>query len=116
MVPGIITAGKPKTLEEAHKMFDIFMNNTIIAISGVHLIHIPTGKVETFCEESKLIMKQIKKEEVEEIFKRVTPLDKAGGFSIKLSPEIFSKIEGSTSNIEGLPLETLKSYLKKFSE
>ena len=108
-----MTAGKPQSLEEAHSMFETFMVNKLVAITGVHLIHIPTGKKDTFSVETSLLMRKHTKEERSIIFEKVSPLDKAGGFSIELCPDLFSDIHGSISNVQGLPMEELELRINK---
>ncbi|KAH7826005.1 putative septum formation protein Maf [Monocercomonoides exilis] len=116
VVPGVMTAGKPKTIAQAHEMFQIFAEKEILAISGVHLIDLKTGKGKTFFETSKIVMNSLSFDERDALFERVTPLNKAGGFSIALMPELIKSIEGSRSNIEGLPMERIKLEMQKIIE
>ena len=113
VVPGVMTAGKPTTLAEAHHMFEIFSKQPFLVVTGVFLYCTSTKQSETYYSLTTLTMKPTNTEERTVIFEKVTPLDKAGGFSLLYSPELFPIVEGSRSNVTGLPLETLPEHMQR---
>ena len=116
VVPGVMTAGKPATLEEAHHMFEVFSKQPFLVVTGVFLYCTSTKQSETYYSLTTLTMKPTTLEERARIFETVTPLDKAGGFSLLYSPELFPVVEGSRSNVTGLPLETLSEHMQRLRQ
>ena len=92
-------------------MFDLFEKYKMVVITGVFLYCFGTKKSVLYSTSTTLMMKSMSNEDRQTLFARVTPLDKAGGFSITRSPELFSSIEGSITNAEGFPMETLDEHM-----
>ena len=50
---------------------------------------------------------------IERLLRRMGPLDKAGGYALQGEQgELIARIEGSRSNVIGLPLERLRAELR----
>jgi len=59
--------------------------------------------------------RRLKKATIEAYLARVSPLDKAGGYAAQGGgAEIVAKIEGSFTNVVGLPMEKTVATLAKF--
>ncbi len=102
--------GKPHDKEEAITMLKELSNKTHDVITGFTILKEDfelTKSVLTKVHFNKLSEKQI-----EEYVDTLSPLDKAGAYGIQDEEyHLIKKIEGSYSNVMGLPLEELKKYL-----
>lgn len=108
--------GKPKDLAEARLMLELLSGQTHEVSTGLCLINIASSFNETRVETSRVTFKDIGDQEINEYFEVVDPLDKAGGYAIQTHPElIVENFVGSHSNVIGLPLELLGSWLKEFN-
>jgi septum formation protein len=82
--------------------------------TGLCLINRTLDYEETRVETSQVTFKEINDSTIAEYFKKVNPLDKAGGYAIQTRPDlIIKKFEGSHSNVIGLPLELLEGWLRE---
>ena len=80
--------------------------------TGVSLILENEGIEQTFADETHVIFKELSDQMIQDYFRHVDPMDKAGAYAIQTHPEmIIEKWEGSLSNAIGLPLEKLKEKL-----
>ncbi|HEY6071245.1 MAG TPA: Maf family protein, partial [Chthoniobacterales bacterium] len=58
---------------------------------------------------------KLSRDKIDNYFKRVNPLDKAGAYAAQgFGREIIEKIEGSYTNVVGLPMEKTISALAEF--
>ncbi|MBQ7653366.1 MAG: septum formation protein Maf [Clostridia bacterium] len=104
--------GKPKDEDDAIK--------TLLRLSGkAHEVY--TGvtvrcgeKSKTFYDESKVFFKTLNTSDAYDYVRKFRPLDKAGSYGIQ-DGVVVEKIEGSYSNVVGLPVEKLKEALKEFN-
>jgi len=53
---------------------------------------------------------------IDAYFDKVDPLDKAGAYGIQTGPRIVARIDGSFTNVMGLPRELVKQLLKKLNK
>jgi septum formation protein len=106
--------GKPLTDKKAIDLLRDISGKEINVYSGICIIDIENKKKIIDYEISKIKLKKLTKEEIQNYVKTGEPLDKAGGFAIQGMGGIFvEKIEGCHSNIIGLPLYNLYKNLKK---
>lgn len=106
--------GKPKNLQEARFMLKKLSSSPHKLYTGVAVIDV--AKHKEFCgvEETEIIMEKLTDAEINRYFKKVSPLDKAGGFDIQGAGAIFIKrIKGCYYNVVGLPVAKLNTLLKK---
>ena len=106
--------GKPKSISEAEEMLLELSGQPHQVHTGLCLIH----QTEKLSGVQKRYQHGIFQENEQgshfSILPRVNPLDKAGGYAIQTNANlIVEKFEGSYSNVVGLPLELLKSWLSK---
>ncbi len=100
--------GKPKDLDEARDMLRRLSGRTHQVCTGVALAHAAASEVSVFAVVSQVTFKPLTDEIIAEYHRRIQPLDKAGGYAIQdESAMIIAGIEGSWSNVKGLPMERL---------
>ncbi|TVR88283.1 MAG: septum formation protein Maf [Saprospirales bacterium] len=105
--------GKPKDKEDAKETLKRLSGRSHQVITGLCMI---TQKGSWHQSEvSEVIMADLSDEEVDYYVERCVPLDKAGSYGIQewLGLCRVSRIEGTYSNIMGLPMYTVYEMLKK---
>lgn len=106
---------KPKDLNEAKKNLMELMEKPHWVYSGIAVIDAKTGKTIVDYEKTRMMMNPLTSQEIDRYHRKVTPLDKAGGFDIEGTGALFiPRIEGCYYNVVGLPLSKLVSILKEF--
>jgi septum formation protein len=107
--------GKPIDLEDAKKMLRKESGKVQKVISGVVIIDGSTRKTTQDVVVSEVYMKNLSDEEISEYVTTHQVLDKSGSYAIQEIGEKFvEKIEGSFTNIMGLPMERVKELLIEF--
>jgi len=109
--------GKPNDLQEAFEMLSLLSGKTHEVYSGVWLCQQNAGQARGFIEASQVTFRQMTPEEIHEYMARIGPLDKAGAYAAQENElDLIESIQGSWSNVVGLPMETLEETLKEFEE
>ena len=105
--------GKPENAQEAKAMLKTLSNSTHEVITAVGFLQ--KGSFETLCEVSKVTFGILSEPEIERYVQTGSPLDKAGAYGIQdpFGVRHVTRIEGSYSNIIGLPVPQV---LKKIQE
>ncbi len=107
--------GKPKDRGDAKKMLLLLSDSVHEVITGVCLVDVPSRKKMLRIDRTRIKMCRITEEEIDAYVSTGEPLDKAGAYAIQGRGEKFiEKIEGSYSNVVGLPLEVLQEMLQHF--
>lgn len=107
------TLGKPQDLREAKKMLARLSGRTHEVFTGVWLMRISSGKMYGFVEVSRVKFRSLTAKEIERYIELVNPLDKAGAYAAQTNEmNVIERIEGSKSNVIGLPMETLEEALR----
>ncbi len=105
--------GKPRTLAEAEEMLLALQGKEHRVITGVCLTHLRAHREELFAEATSVVFRRLDARQVREYLDKVNPLDKAGGYAIQEHGDlIVATLEGSFSNVVGLPLERLQRVLE----
>ena len=106
--------GKPKDTEDAHHILRQLSGQVHEVITGVCLIS--KDKKVSFSAVSKVWMEELTEEEIKYYVETFKPFDKAGGYAIQewIGLCKISKIEGTYSNIMGLPTEMVYQALRTF--
>ena len=108
--------GKPKDLQDARRMLKKLSRKPQWLYTGVAVIDVSRNKALVEYEKTKVIMVPLGDKQISRYFRRVTPLDKAGGFDIQGRGAFFiRRIEGCFYNVVGLPMERLYRMLKKLA-
>jgi len=105
--------GKPEDSKGAREILRKLSGSTHWVISGVCVIDAATRDRLIAYDRTKVTMAKMSDAEIEEYVASGQGLDKAGAYAIQESGDKFiKKIEGSFSNVVGLPLEVLDRMLK----
>src|SRR5439155_22854565 len=108
--------GKPMDLTEAEQMLRRLSGRTHEVCSAVAIYQQTSGKSAVFHDVSRVHFHRLSNATIKKYLARVEPLDKAGAYAAQGSgAEIIAKIEGSFTNVVGLPMEKTVAALAKFS-
>jgi len=104
--------GKPPDLAAAHRMLSMLAGREHEVVSGVVLMHLQQSRRVSFIEISRVRMRPMAPEAIERYHARIAPLDKAGAYAAQdEKDEAVAQIEGSRTNVIGLPMERLVEVL-----
>ena len=105
--------GKPGSIEKAVEMLKLLNGKTHKVLTGVSLVNPhPFMRVYTWHTETLVTFRNVTSEEIMSYVKTMEPIDKAGGYGIQeLAACFVEKIEGSYTNVVGLPLAETVSLL-----
>jgi septum formation protein len=105
--------GKPKDYDDAFAILQSLSNATHDVITSVCFKTI--AKTETIHEITKVTFSHLSDEAIDYYLKKYAPYDKAGAYGIQewIGLIGISKIEGSYTNVVGLPTEKVYHYLTK---
>ncbi len=107
--------GKPMSRAEAESMLTELAGRTHEVITGVSLMHHRAHREKVFAEHTRVTFHPLTREQIRDYLGRIQPLDKAGAYAIQESGElIVERIEGSYSNVVGLPLGRLREELARW--
>ena len=107
-----IVLNKPADLAAARAMLKRLAGRTHVVFTGVALRHIGRGLRIDEGVTSEVTFKAFDDAVIDEYFRVVNPLDKAGAYGIQEGRElIIEGWRGSFSNIMGLPMEATKQIL-----
>lgn len=109
---------KPTDFAHAVEMLEALQGTEHVVISGLSLIDGNTGTplhLETV--KTRVYFRKIERAEIENYVASKEPMDKAGGYGAQGKGAVFiEKIEGSYSNVVGLPLCEVCEALKKHAK
>ena len=105
--------GKPAASEEAARMLARLSGRVHEVWTGLSLVHPADGRAVTQAVRSIVKFAQLDGPEIERYVATGEPLDKAGAYAVQGRGALYVEaIEGSYSNVVGLPLSHLKHALK----
>lgn len=106
--------GKPSDKEHAIKILKLLSGKTHKVITGVCVLSLPEQKATVFSVRTDVSMLKMSDKEIQWYVKTGEPMDKAGAYGIQGLGSIFIKrINGSYTNVVGLPLTELIITLKR---
>ena len=114
VVLGSEVFGKPRDLDDARRMLRRLSGQTHSVITGVCLLCRGGNRERTFAVETRVRFRPLSDTDIEQYLDAVHVLDKAGAYAIQEGPPLVENIEGSYSNVVGLPLERLAAELREF--
>ncbi len=105
-----VILGKPKDERDAHAMLALLSGKTHSVYTGVCLV----GKdfVRKEVVETLVTCRTLTEREIQAYIESGSPMDKAGAYGIQ-DGVLVQSYEGSYTNVVGLPLETVRSFLKE---
>ena len=115
VVLGEAVLGKPEGKEHARRMLEQLQDRRHEVITGICLLNREQAVCCLEAVRTQVWMRKIDPEEVEAYIRTGEPFDKAGGYAIQGHGGRFvRKIEGSYSNVVGLPVERLGELFRVY--
>jgi septum formation protein len=109
------TIGKPKDRADALASLRSLSGRVHEVCSAVFICHFARGRSTSFQEISRVHFRKLSDAAIHAYIDKVNPLDKAGAYAAQGSgAEIIEKIEGSYTNVVGLPMEKTVVALAEF--
>jgi len=108
--------GKPETPEHAVEMLKMLSGKVHQVITGVCLLY--QHKYHSFFDVSDVHFRHLDDEEISNYVAKYQPMDKAGSYGIQewIGLTGIERINGSYTNVVGLPTEKLYRELKKLTK
>lgn len=104
--------GKPASRAEAHDMLAALQGHTHRVLTGVCLLRWRTHEQRLFAESTEVTFHRLTELEIQKYLEQIDPLDKAGAYAIQECGDmIVARVEGSVSNVIGLPVERVLEEL-----
>ncbi len=105
--------GKPADLDAAFAMVKRLNGRAHAVYSGVWLCHPKGGWDEGFIEVTRVHFHRLTDAQIRAYHARIGPLDKAGAYAAQDDHgELIVRVEGSFTNVIGLPMEALAKALR----
>ena len=105
--------GKPKDAAEARAMLCRFAGRRHAVVTGVALVD-RDGTCRTGATETEVFFADLTEGEISDYLATGEPMDKAGAYAVQGRAAAFiPRIEGSFSNVVGLPLAEVVTLLKE---
>jgi len=106
--------GKPKSRKMAKGMLGDLQGKEHTVITAVSLINRSKSIRLSRLEKTKVRMKRLSDKEIDDYVRTKEPMDKAGAYGIQeIGAVLIEGIQGSYTNVVGLPLETLWDMFKE---
>jgi len=107
--------GKPKDADEAVAILRRLSGRAHEVCSSVFICHLTRAKSTSFDEISRVYFRDLSDSAIRDYIDKVNPLDKAGAYAAQgYGVEIIERIEGSYTNVVGLPMEKTTVALARF--
>lgn len=107
--------GKPKDDEDAYRILNALSGKEHFVITGISIIKANSNLKIIDYETTLVRFRHLSKEQIIRYIKTKEPMDKAGAYAIQGYGQILvDKINGSYTNVVGLPLGKLDYLLNKF--
>jgi septum formation protein len=109
--------GKPADRSDAERITKKLFSKPHKVITGIAIIRLRDGIEINQSDTTTIYPKKLTAEQITEHIKSGTWRDKAGAYAIQENgDECMERIEGSLTNVMGLPMELLERLLKRFIE
>lgn len=106
---------KPVDLDHARRMLGQLSGRVHEVITGVCLLHQAANRLRLFAETTRVRFRNLTPESIDAYLAQVHVLDKAGAYAAQDHGHlILDTIEGSFSNVVGLPQESLRVALAQW--
>ncbi len=108
--------GKPANLGEAGSMLAELQGKSHQVVTGICLLHLRAHRQHTFAESTEVVFRPLSRAQISGYLELIDPMDKAGAYAIQDHGElVVERIEGSFSNVVGLPVERLERELRRWA-
>ena len=110
------TLGKPHTPERAKEMLRSLAGNWHHVYTGITVINTRSGRILRNVDKTRVHLVPMTEQEIDAYVATGEPLDKAGAYGIQGMGGMFvDRIDGSYSNVVGLPMSMLRTMLAQAS-
>lgn len=107
--------GKPADEDDARRMLRSLSGRVHQVATGVHIARLEPRQQVEFCEVTFVRFRALDDAAIGAYMRRVNVLDKAGAYALQEHGEtLVDSLEGSRSNVVGLPLERTLAALRQF--
>ena len=107
--------GKPVDFEDAIRILQRLSGRAHEVWTAVRINHAAHGRSQSFHEMSRVHFRELDDRAIRNYLAKIDPLDKAGAYAAQgYGTEIIQRIEGSYSNVVGLPMEKTTRALRAF--
>lgn len=107
--------GKPASRDEARAMLRLLRGRSHEVVTAVALIEVPGGREVAETVVSRVRMRPYGEAEIDAYVATGEPDDKAGAYAVQgLGGRLVAGVEGSYTNVVGLPLEATARLLRAF--
>ena len=107
--------GKPADMREALEILRRLSGRVHEVCTAVFICHRAEKRAVTFCEKSSVQFRRLTSNMIRDYLARINPLDKAGAYAAQgAGAEIIARIDGSFTNVVGLPMERTVVELGRF--
>ncbi|HXG46417.1 MAG TPA: Maf family protein [Methylomirabilota bacterium] len=108
--------GKPHDRAQARRMLEALAGRPHHVITGLCLLHLRRHRQSLFAVSTRVTFRPLDSRTIDEYLNLIHPFDKAGAYAIQEHGHlIVESIEGSYTNVVGLPLERLGEELRAWS-
>lgn len=108
------TLGKPRDEQDALEMLLMLSGGVNTVYTGVCVIDGETGKEDVRCDKANVRFVEIDEASARRYIASGEPMDKAGAYGVQGMGGMFvSSVEGSPSNVIGLPMHLVREMLRK---
>lgn len=105
---------KPRDREDAINILLKLMGNTHEFITGLSILDVKSGRQVTRSCITSVTFSDIGLELIEKYVDHFLPFSFAGGYDNSVSSWFIEKIDGSISNLQGLPMTLLREIIQDF--
>jgi septum formation protein len=106
--------GKPRDAEHAARMLRLLRGRIHEVLTGVFLLRTDDGRSTVGVATTRVRLRDFDEETIRRYVASGEPMDKAGSYGIQGEGSRFvESIEGSWSNVVGLPLEPLREWASR---
>ncbi len=108
--------GKPANSAAAFRMLSRLNGHAHEVFSGVWIAAAAKHRERGFVEMSRVHFRSLSDDRLRAYLARIAPLDKAGAYAAQDDEgELIEAVDGSYSNVIGLPMERLSRVLREFA-
>jgi septum formation protein len=107
--------GKPADLAQAEVILGRLSGQIHHVHTSVFIAHLAAARASLFCEVSRVRFRKLNQDQIRNYLTKIDPLDKAGAYAAQgHGSEIIARVDGSYSNVVGLPMEQTIAALAEF--
>ncbi len=112
---GTTMFGKPADLDEARRMLAQLSGKTHEVLTGLAISNFSERRTISAVVESEVRFRELNADFIDRYLSRIDPLRKAGAYAAQIDQEtVIERIDGSFTNVVGLPMETVSQLLAEF--